>query len=259
MTDTAARPFHYGKDVFLYPLLICLVFFFVGGYAVYETSLSAADQTIQHMLQRVKERSLYSLRFEDVDRVNSLVRLMDKAKELARQTEEHPKNLKETLTRFQRDMRLTGAVLLNDKLEADAVVGIAFEDWRRIVNMNHIPDVIRWPQKNSMDRIRLHGQFYDYAAVARRDKPGIVLTIDSNDIGERKNGLFTLDILFPDDSFLLKSAVFITDGTVIIDTNEPEFADLFYAYGVLDSGRFIGESSYLVWLGSNQASFYLRA
>ena len=223
MTDTAARPFHYGKDGFLYPLLICLVFFFVGGYAVYETSLSAADQTIQHMLQRVKERSLYSLRFEDVDRVNSLVRLTDKAKELARQTEEHPKNLKETLTRFQRDMRLTGAVLLNDKLEADAVVGIASEDWRRIVNMSRLPDVIRWPQKNSMDRIRLHGQFYDYAAVARRDKPGIVLTIDSNDIGERKNGLFTLDILFPDDSFLLKSAVFITDGTVIIDTNEKDW------------------------------------
>ena len=41
--------------------------------------------------------------------------------------------------------------------------------------------------------------------------------------------------------------------------NEPEFADLFYAYGVLDSGRFIGESSHLVGLGSNQASFYLRA
>ena len=40
---------------------------------------------------------------------------------------------------------------------------------------------------------------------------------------------------------------------------KPEFADLFYAYGVLDSGRFIGESSYLVGLGSNQASFYLRA
>lgn len=40
---------------------------------------------------------------------------------------------------------------------------------------------------------------------------------------------------------------------------EPEFADLFYAYGVLDSGRFIGESSHLVGLGSNQASFYLRA
>ena len=80
MTDTAVRPFHYGKDVFLYPLLICLVFFFMGEYAVYETSLSAADQTIQHMLQRVKERSLYSLRFEDVDRVNSLVRLMDNPK-----------------------------------------------------------------------------------------------------------------------------------------------------------------------------------
>ena len=43
------------------------------------------------------------------------------------------------------------------------------------------------------------------------------------------------------------------------DKTYPEFADLFYAYGVLDSGRFIGESSHLVGLGSNQASFYLRA
>ena len=47
----------------------------------------------------------------------------------------------------------------------------------------------------------------------------------------------------------------ILTGTLIY----PEFADLFYAYGVLDSGRFIGESSHLVGLGSNQASFYLRA
>ena len=37
--------------------------------------------------------------------------------------------------------------------------------------------------------------------------------------------------------------------------NYPEFADLFYAYRVLDSSRFVGESSYLVWLRSNQASF----
>lgn len=44
-----------------------------------------------------------------------------------------------------------------------------------------------------------------------------------------------------------------------IKLHYPEFADLFYAYGVLDSGRFIGESSHLVGLGSNQASFYLRA
>lgn len=51
------------------------------------------------------------------------------------------------------------------------------------------------------------------------------------------------------------------DAPVILSqwNGNPEFADLFYAYGVLDSGRFIGESSHLVGLGSNQASFYLRA
>ena len=46
---------------------------------------------------------------------------------------------------------------------------------------------------------------------------------------------------------------------VLVSGNNPEFADLFYAYGVLDSSCFVGESSHLVWLGSNQASFYLRA
>ncbi len=57
---------------------------------------------------------------------------------------------------------------------------------------------------------------------------------------------------------LLELAVEAGDATVS-GFNNPEFADLFYAYGVLDSGRFIGESSHLVGLGSNQASFYLRA
>ena len=50
-----------------------------------------------------------------------------------------------------------------------------------------------------------------------------------------------------------------TSASFQVKISDPEFADLFYAYGVLDSGRFIGESSYLVWLRSNQASFYLRA
>lgn len=33
MSDTASpRPLHYGKDVFFYPILICLFFFLVGEY-----------------------------------------------------------------------------------------------------------------------------------------------------------------------------------------------------------------------------------
>ena len=39
----------------------------------------------------------------------------------------------------------------------------------------------------------------------------------------------------------------------------PEFADLFYAYRVLDSGRLVGQSSHLVGLRSDQASLYLGA
>ena len=66
-----------------------------------------------------------------------------------------------------------------------------------------------------------------------------------------------------DYSELEKSAQALSSTTFAMEPctemNYPEFADLFYAYGVLDSGRFIGESSHLVGLGSNQASFYLRA
>ena len=40
---------------------------------------------------------------------------------------------------------------------------------------------------------------------------------------------------------------------------KPEFADLIYAYRVLDSGRLVGQSSHLVGLRSNQASLYLGA
>ena len=77
-------------------------------------------------------------------------------------------------------------------------------------------------------------------------------------------GLFVTPVLadtyVPDNSN--SNSILSGDGYLTADDklfSQPEFADLFYAYGVLDSGRFIGESSHLVGLGSNQASFYLRA
>ena len=66
----------------------------------------------------------------------------------------------------------------------------------------------------------------------------------------------------PDEFTIQGTETKYKSGAVYIrsaQTVNPEFADLFYAYGVLDSSRFIGESSHLVGLGSNQASFYLRA
>lgn len=71
-----------------------------------------------------------------------------------------------------------------------------------------------------------------------------------------RSGFVVKALLDPvrDEPLLLSMA-----GPGALCGNYPEFADLFYAYGVLDSGRFIGESSHLVGLGSNQASFYLRA
>ena len=220
MKWTFPRPRRFGKDVFIYPFLISLLFLLVGEYVVYEMSLSSADHTIQRTLQRVKERSLYSLRFEEADKVNNLVRLLDKTQELARQTAETPKQSVNILRRFSKDMRLTGAVLLNDQMQIDSAVGISDADCRTLINLSRIPDVARWPQKISLDRVKINDKVYDYAAVSRRDKPGVVLTVESRNVTEHKSGLFTLDILFPDDSFLYESAVFITDNQSIIDTNE---------------------------------------
>lgn len=223
MRFTLPRPRRFGKDVFIYPLLISLFFLTIGEYVVYEMSLSSADHTIQRTLQRVKERSLYSLRFEEADKVNNLVRLLDKTQELARQTAEFPMQSTGILRRFADDMRLTGAVLLNEKMQIDSIVGISDADCRELISLSRIPDVARWPQKSSLDRVKIHDKIYDYAAVSRRDKPGVVLTVEIRNVTERKSGLFTLDILFPDDSFLFESSVFITDNQSIIDTNEKQW------------------------------------
>jgi len=84
--ETKPRRFlaRFGKEIFLYPILASLALFAVGLWAVYQVSLTNADETIQRTLHRVRERSLYSLRFEDADKVNSLVRLMDKAADYER-------------------------------------------------------------------------------------------------------------------------------------------------------------------------------
>ena len=223
--ETKPRRFlaRFGKEIFLYPILASLALFAVGLWAVYQVSLTNADETIQRTLHRVRERSLYSLRFEDADKVNSLVRLMDKAKELSRQMQDEKDPADLVINRFRRDMRIDGIMLLDENLKPVFEAGIHYEDWKDFLNRSAIADIVRFPRKNSLDRIKIQGTLFDYAAVARLDKPGILLTAMANDFDERKSGLFTLDILFPDDAFLLESAVFITDGRTIVDTNKKEW------------------------------------
>ncbi len=213
----------FGKEIFLYPILACLALLAAGLWAVYQVSLINADETIQRTLHRVRERSLYSLRFEDADKVNSLVRLMDKAKELSRQMQDEKEPTDLVINRFRRDMRIDGIMLLDENMKPVFEAGIHYADWKNFLERSAIGDIVRFPRKNSLDRVKIQGTLFDYAAVVRLDQPGILLTAMTNDFDERKSGLFTLDILFPDDAFLLESAVFITDGQTIVDTNKKEW------------------------------------
>ncbi len=223
--ETKPRRFldRFGREIFLYPILACLALFAVGLWFVYQASLTNADETIQRTLNRVRERSLYSLRFEDADKVNSLVRLMDKAKELSRQMKNEQADVNDVINRFRRDMRVDGVMLLDADMKPVFEAGIHYEEWKDFLEKSAMKDIVRFPRKNSLDRVRIRGTLFDYAAVARLDQPGILLTAMANDFDDRKSGLFTLDILFPDDAFLLDSAVFITDGTTIVDTNRKEW------------------------------------
>ena len=222
MHEKTAKRTAFGKEAFLYPLLISILFGLVGLFIVYHVSLTEAEYTLQRTLQRVKERSLYSLRFEEVDKVNNLVRLLDKTKELAHHAAD-PGDRMSSIERLQHDMRIDGVIVIDENLKPAIVSGVDYADWEDTIRSSRVPDVIRFPKKTSLDRVTIGDQLYDFVAIARRDVPGVVIAISKNNMTDRKSGLFTLDILFTDDTFLLDSSVFITDGKTILDTNEKKW------------------------------------
>mgnify|MGYP002518789116 CR=1 FL=1 len=202
-----------------------LVLLALGAAFVLVRSRAAARAATERTLAFVAEQMD---RYEDGaanDKTKSLIRLLDKTKELAERVFAADGLSPDALDAYAYDQRLTGAVVLDAGLGIDAQTtcdGDSRALLEGLADSRLIADIVQHPEKSFLTQAEYDGVSYDYAAVGRRDAPGIVIAYArKTDFDE---GALTLDTLFSGYDIRMDGIIVVSDGERVIGTNRASLA-----------------------------------
>ena len=196
-------------------VLLCFVNAALTRLALEETA-ELKDRTVDFLKARITE---YENNLTN-DKTKSLIRLLDKATELAMDV-----NFKEgsgQLERYAYQQRLTGIIILDENLKPvfeTSSDGSTHDTWNDIITDNNVAQIAEYPRSAYMVRITRADNEYDFAAVARRDAPGVVICyVLKDEVTDGVNDI-TPDTMFDGMIFKRNGVVMISDGKKIIASN----------------------------------------
>lgn len=179
------------------------------------------DETISFVKSRINRYEIYNAN----DRVKSLVRLLDKSEELSRVLDAEHDFTAQDMDNYAKQQRLTGVLVLDEKLNVSIQTTQDYDAmslWKKLIDSKYVRDILESPSKTYMTRLRNEGNIYDFAAVARQDAPGVLITYAKKEEVNEKNGDLTMETVFADFPFKMDGSVVISDGTKVVSTNEPK-------------------------------------
>lgn len=182
---------------------------------------STLDETFDFVKNRIESYEIYNTN----DQVKSLVRLLDKTTELSRVIEQEGNLSTEMLDEYAREQRLTGILVLDQNLkvtEQSAKDGDTMSLWQKLIKSDYVRDIAEHPEKTYTTRLRNKGKIYDFAAVARQDAAGILITYAQKEEVNELNGDLTMASLFSDFPFEMNGSVVICDDDKVVSTNRQE-------------------------------------
>ena len=218
------------------------------------------DDTIAFARARIQ-------RYEDFntnDKVKSLIRLLDKSTELSRVIAAEGIPDQEKLDRYVEDQRLSGVLILDENMRVvlqNSQNGDTMPIWENQISGAYVRDILKHPEETYSTRLRNEGILYDFAAVARQDAPGLLITYIEKEEISQENGDLTMDTLFAGFHFQMDGALVVSDGTRVVSTNVEkllgkqvsECRELYREQYRPDFGNIVClHSGSRVWYGSRQ-------
>lgn len=187
------------------------------------------DETFDFAKTRIERYEIYNTN----DQVKSLVRLMDKITELSRVLAQEGNLSAEMLDEYAREQRLTGILVLDQSLNVEEQTqdGDSMPLWQKLIESNYVRDIIDHPEKTYTTRLRNEGKLYDFAAVARQDETGILISYMQKEEVNELNGDLTMASLFSDFPFKMNGSIVICDEDKIVSTNKQDLT----AHSIEDS------------------------
>ena len=201
--------------------------------------------------------------FQTNDQVKSLVRLLDKTEELARDIEEWVSLDEQSLDTYAENQRLSGILVLDEGLhtvaESTAYDKNGAELWSELIQSSYVSDIVNYPKKTYTTRFDIDGITYDFAAVARRDAPGLLITYLEKDKISEVNGDLVIESLFRYFPFEMNGVVAVCLDKQVVSSNKTDLVGKSYdECQKLYSGEFKSSSDGIVKLSSEEGVWYGR-
>ena len=204
---------------------VALVIMIVAGVAIWGIFTSIDKKNLDVSLQEtISFAKIRIQNYEDYtanDRVKSLVRLLDKSKELTNDMKMVKKYGQRQLNEFASEQRLSGVLITDADLNIVLQNGSDIEIqtlWGKIANKDYVTDILEHPEETYTERIQIDNQEYDVAVVPRKDASGLVVTYAKRD-GETY-GDMTIASVFDDFPVSMNGAIVICDDNGVVSTNQ---------------------------------------
>ena len=179
----------------------------------------AMDETLDFAVARLEQ---YSNAMSN-DRAKSEIRLLDKTTELSSRIAETGLAADEQLDQYAYAQRLTGIVILDADMNAEAqttIDGDTAAVLQSILQKPTVREIVDYPVKAYMTRTQVGDRTVDFAAVAREDAPGLVVAYAERE--EEDASDMKLETLFSGFTFEMEGAVTVSDGKTIIASSSAE-------------------------------------
>ena len=189
----------------------------VGIYLGRRDAQRTMDRTVHYL-----ERQCVTYREIIVaDEVKSLVRLTEQAAELATSGVLLPGIwTDEYLEDYAQRQRMTDVLVLDGELKPEFACGEG--EWRDLYTGSAIAAIRQYPEKIFSQRLTRNGKFYDIAAVARQDAPGVIFCARLRRTGELAAYQSSVESLLAGYETVMSSRVYayITDGETVIGSSD---------------------------------------
>ena len=188
------------------------------------------QENMNEALNFIAQRAEYFEAHSDNDRVKSLMTLVDKAVILRTIMELNENPDSALLDRYVVNQRVTGALVLDENLNEvvqSSVDGDTMALWKNLAESSYVSQVAKHPEEVYAKRLYDKGKLYDFTAMSRHDKPGVVIAYE--EVRERQDAIgdMSMNMLLMDLPLEMSGVIAITDGNKVLWSNEKNLQDEF--------------------------------
>ncbi len=179
--------------------------------------------TLEESISFAQKRISRYNKYQNNDKVKSLVRLQDKSMALTWAMQEESDFTQDSLKEYAKEQSITGILVVDENLSQ---VMDTSEDntsmflWKDMLGETFVTDILNHPEKTYITRLQKNETNYDLAVVSRRDATGLVIAYAEKTPLSDADGELSIQSLMTDFPFEMKGVIVITKDDEVVGSNQ---------------------------------------